>query len=1171
MFCMRSVREAYPEDPNGIRFAPSCEGATVPDTIRDDERAKSLVALLDRRQTVLAALDQVLGEAKVDKSQTFAEDELKEWTWKLLPFYTDDTSDATQSKLLPRSTQALAKVMDRLSDPDDPDAATVRETISRISGRLGYRAPERVLAAVRPALTYERIDELVTALLGLVAEGKAHDVFLKVLEGTALELAEPAEEKQNPSTLRVALDLMLQPDPLYVAAEADRTLEPLLVLERDDEGNAIPVGDPSATPFPVAGREDSAARASVTALALSSAGDSDGYKTFDANHTALASLMRDSIPLIKRGDKPRSTVENALRSLRPLLGPDTQRTETFGGKTVSYTGPDVENGPMGKFLHSLATMLKLPQTKPLLQVVDQLVATNEAAATELISAVLAIDAQSDMMDFNNGKLTGPNEFWDDLIGFAQRIIAEKPGLLLDILKATQSPLTAASGKILGHQMMYKDSPKLASDTDINSDPVSGCQKPDGAAVAPVFCVPVDRSMSGADVGMNRSLFQRTLTLSHTTNKAPNCNKEGATLTVQEPVPTTFPNPPLGPLAPIIGGLGGGSGDCPTSTVAPPPATSYKKCALIEQKNGTVTLLRAMLGKGKLVVKDDEVTKCAQAVGTKLDQAQEKESGIKGFTLSPTPKALARFIQAPRKKFLTDMFDPFQTIDKVAVIEYEPNIIYALEMVDPEATVDGVPQSFITATNPLLSAFDAKDTIDANGDPVGDYLFAELLSLVHKHYSSPKALCPEPYVPAGNEGCVQSVDPTKPFFTYGSNIVSYEPLVAWALLEQDLLGVLQRSTSALAAISVDGKDGVTLLSEFLEAALKPNPDFKYKDGRSYAKTNLCSGPDSADATKCACPAGAEATQDGLFCKNADGTFKRRGRIIAGGVPPLYPMLDALNDIDTAWSSDEERHKIFLDVRSTLVDQLLTVAKDAEGKTRFKNRRAYALTRKLVPWLIERINAHQGDLVSWAEGLTDRAAGVIAHPIGARAIDLFDEFWDNKAAGDEVASLLEYLLDEDKNPEAFTGTIIALADTLTFFDKDPDLTPAIRFAALAVAGDALDAVNNGGDDPNVDEGTAYRFLEVTRAIAKADEGAQLSTLAKLLRNAVLPMSGDLSGKSPLEVIIDLVADTNRKDPTLDSTLSADDNLKVFKELSAFLSDPDVGLERLYAVIENRELQR
>jgi hypothetical protein len=1170
MFCMRTVRDAYPEDPNGMRFSPSCEGAEVPDDIRNDDRATKLVALLDRRPTAIAALDQILGKLEVAKSQTFAHDELKEFTWKLLPFYSDDADDATMSKLLPRSTEALGKVMQRLSDKDDPDAADVRKTIARLSEHLGYRTPDRVLAVVRPALSYDRLDELSAALLGLVAAGgDGHDTFMEVLQGLTLELAEPAEAKNGRTTLDLALDLFLTPSDLYAQAET-RTLDPLPVLKRDDDGNAMGTGDVS--PFPVAGRVDNADRASGTELALSSS--EPAYETFDANQTALASLLRDSIPLIRRGDKDRSTVENILRASRPLLGKDGSRTETFGGKTLSYTGPEIEKGPMGNFLWSITSLLKLPQTRPLLQVIDQLLATDEASATALIGAARAIWEKSNDPAFA-GKLNGPHEFWDDLIEMGQRIVA-RDGLMRDILSATLTAETVGTGKVLGHQMMFKDLPKLATETDVNSEVVTGCKSPDGGGPAPAFCVPVDRSMSGGDVGMNRSLFQRTLSLVHATYKSPNCNKEGATLTVQQPVPTTFPNPPLGPLAPIIGALGGGAGDCPTSTVAPPPATSYKACSLIEEKSGAVTLMLAMLGKSKIVIKDDEVTKCANAVGEKVPAAQERESGIKGFTLSPGPKALARFIYAPRNKFLTDMFDPYPTIEKVPVVDFEPNGMYSLEVVDPDAIgSDGKPLSFITAAAPLMTAFDKYDTIDANGDAPNGYLFAELLDMIHMHYDSPHTdLCPAAVVKGTGEGCSQSADPTKGYYAYGTNAVSYEPLLSWALLDQDLLGVLNRSTKAIDAITVtvDGqeKKGLDVLSDFLVALLKSS-DLKYKDGRSYAKTNLCASQDPSDPTKCACPAGFDPTDDGLWCKMGDSTYRRRGRIIPGGVPPLYLMLDALNDIDSMWAAEADKHKIYLDVRSTLVDLFLNVDKDADGKTKLHNRRAYALTRNALPWLLARMDEHKDDLATWADGLVDRLAGVLAHPIAARGMDLFDKFWDDKAAGDEVAALTDYLLDEDANPEQFADLIVAAADTLTFLNKDPDLTPAIRFAAIALAEDALDVVNSGGQDPNVDEGTAYRFLEVTRAITQVDDGPELSTLAKLLRNAVLPMDGDLSGKSPLEVLIDLIADVNRLDPTKDTsvTLSAEDNQNVFVELLAFLSDPDVGLERLYQVIENREL--
>ncbi|MEY4514128.1 MAG: hypothetical protein RLZZ450_6250, partial [Pseudomonadota bacterium] len=1085
MFCMRVARGSYPTEPSGQRFVPLCEGKT--DKIPKDLKDAKLRALIERRPETVAALDQVLGDAAVQDSQTFEDDQLQGWLLKLLPFYQDE-ADAKQPGILPRSTRALSKVMERLTDDKDQNSKDVLSTIARISQRAGYRSPDRVLAAIRPTLKYDRLDELTEVLLGLVAEGgDGHDAFMGLLEATSLELAEPAEAKDGPTTLSLALDLVLRPteNDLFVKAEG-KTLEPLPVLERDPEGNAIAEGDATATPFLVAGRNDGDTdRDSKTNLAMSAG--RPAYKAFDANQTALASMMRDGISLIRRGSEDRSTVEKLLRSARPLLGKNIERSETFGGKSLTYTGPDIEHGPMANFLHAITTLLKLPETEPMLDVLNQLIQKDEKSATELIYAALKIDEQSDVTGFNGGKLTPNNEFWDDLIAFGLRMVKERPGLWADVLAATLAPETVATGTVLAHQMQNKDLVKLASD-DINSDVTTGCPTGDGM---PAYCVPVDRGMP--DKGMNRSIFQRTLSLVHGTYGivdgqylAPNCNKEGAVLTVTEPLETSFPNPALGPAAELLQVLTGqGSGSCPNSTVAPPPATSYKRCQLIEQKSGAVTLMRAMLKKSKIIIKDDEVAKCATAVGLDVAEAQAKESGIKGFNLNPEVKPLARYVYAKRNKFITDMFDPLPTRDGVSVNDFEPNGMYTLEVTDPEALIEGKPQSFLTATIPLLTAFDNHDTIDANGDPVGSYFFAELLDLVHMHYSSQKPEpCPDKVEPGVSEGCTQTADPTAKFYSHGSNIVSYEPLIIWSLLQQDLLGVLSRSTAALKGITAaDGRDGVAVLDSFLQALLAPNPAVKYRDGRAYAKTNACV---------------VEGSGADLTCK--DG----KGHVIKDGVPPIYLLLDALNELDTMWAGNKEQHELYLGVRSTLVDKYLGVNKAADGATSFENRRAYALTTRGIPWILARLSDHKTDRAEWADGLVGRIAGVLAHPIAARGMDLFDQFWENDAAGDEVAKLLTYLVDEDENPEAFTGAVVALADTLTFLNTDPDLTPAIRFAALGLAENAIDVVESGEGEPDIKEGTAYRFLEVTRQIAKVDQGAELSTIAKLLRNTVLPIS-------------------------------------------------------------------
>ena len=1126
MFCMRMAGDAHPEDPTGWRFVAPCEGlgSYEPDDPAAPEQQR-LAALLARRPETVAALTQSFGAAGMVGVEKFADEELEDFLLELLPFY-----GAEKAEIIPRSTRALDAVMQRLRSDDDTTAVETRETLARIAQRVGYRSPERVLALVRPALSYPRLDSLSRTLLGLVGEGgAAHDTFLSLLNASALELAEPAEEEgAGPTTLALALKLALEPDPRF-----DEGRAPLWVLDRDEAGNAIARGDAAGVPpFAVVGRDDAVER-DDGARALGPEGE-PLYETFDVNQTALAALLRDAIPLALRNGEERSTVEKLLRSLRPMLGAELERGEPFGATELRYAGQDVEHSPLAELAHAAVTLLKFPETRELLEVLQKLLESDESSAMELIHVALALDAESDAPQYANAKLVGssgpgsPSEFWDDLIGVGQRIV-EREGLLMDVLTAAEDPLTGATGKLLARLMTYRDEIKPGSDLN--------------AEIQHDFSQPVDRTLP--DSGMNRSLWQRIISVIDAGYGAENCNKEGATLTVQQPVPTTFPNPPL--VTPLI---------CPSSTIT--TGTTWPRCAMIQQKNGTVTVMRSMIEKTEIKLKDAQVAACASAVGTNVDEAQERESTIEGFTTKPTPMALTRFVFAPRNKFLTDLFDPFPTRHGVPMTEFEPNGMYPLEVRDEAASVDGEPQSFLTASVPLLAAFDKYETFDDNGDPTAGYLFAELLATLHKHWPSPKEgdCTATPLEP----GCSQRVSPEGKFYAAQSNLVSYEPLLVHALEQLDLIGVLQRSMAALRQVKLGERDGVQVLERFFTRMLRPDPKLAYRDGRSWSKTNTCE---------------VEQAQGAPTCKGG------RGRIIEG-VAPLYLLLDALQRVDAAWVEDAERQQYWLASRSKLVDQLLTV--NATGGTfALANRRSYALVMRALPWLRERIDEHvqAGDLETWVDGsdtqrgLVDRALGVLAHPLMARAVDLYDHFWADTAAGDEVASLTAYLLDEEANPEAFTGALIAAADTLKLFDRDPDLTPALRFAALAIAPDALDAVEGGDAQLDVDEGTAYRFLEVTHELAKLFAEQERSPLARLLNNAVQPMSApmpaQLAGKSPLEVLIDVIAEVNRAAPEAPSTLPLDavDNKSVFAQLSQFLSSEDRGLERLYQVIESRKL--
>ena len=73
--------------------------------------------------------------------------------------------------------------------------------------------------------------------------------------------------------------------------------------------------------------------------------------------------------------------------------------------------------------------------------------------------------------------------------------------------------------------------------------------------------------------------------------------------------------------------------------------------------------------------------------------------------------------------------------------------------------------------------------------------------------------------------------------------------------------------------------------------------------------------------------------------------------------------------------------------------------------------------------------------------------------------------------------------------------------------------------------------------------------------------------MLGKLVTPIKdGDFKGQAPLEVLIDVIAEVNREDPTegYDGTLQQKDYASVSKNVAEFLVDPQSGLEQFYEVI-------
>jgi hypothetical protein len=1174
--CKRVARETDDvrnADLSGIKYTQLCD--EPPEDLDDEPLVADqprLKAMLVRRQAIVDAIAQTIGDLPVDQGASFEEDELKDFLNSLVPFYDDER--------LPTVSRKLAELLRLVVDENDPRAVAVIEQLSKISPRIGYRVAERALGAVRPFLTYPGLDQLSKVLLALFGEGgDAHDEFVALLQATALEMADDAEPKTDGpdnTTLHLVLDLLLSEDQALAegtgkqwtvrrdtrgyalatqgAPFVDADGDGLADLDEQDRFVVDGAGaDRSPWPFAKARGADPVGERDAEGRALNPAGQ-PMFSYFDANATVLAAGMREAKGLIERTQSGTpSTIENASRGLRPMLGPDTQRSYDFK-RPFSFQGPDLSKSPALNMLHAVTEILKQPETRDALELVKELmkVDDNESSAAGPIHAAIAIDARSD--NHPNAKLTGydgtadtPSEWWDEAIATAVRIL-KRPALLEALITSFADPRSGAQGQLYATWMKHNDVVTYLNapfEADATTGKFTEQQFKDMNAVRTDYKYVSEVNRTLPNTGMNRSIWQRTMSLLHTLNGTPLCNKEGATISV--------PQIPFGP----VGG-------------------PYAKCAFVEIPDPGEAYVQATLKRFEVKLKDEGLKGLAalgQAIGLTGSTAeiQETESQIVGFNDKPTAESMARLLFAPSTAFTKNLFGDILTNDGVPIKQYEPYALFPLEVQDPLATVDGQPQSFIQAGVPLVTAFDDNELRD--GEKLLDgYMFGHFLNTFHMHWSSPQpALCPEAVVVGESEGCTQSLDFTKKFWSYQSNLQSYEPLLVESFADEKLTQILQKASAQLQTITINGKTGSKVLADFAAMLLRQNDltseqgGVAYRDGRRYSLTNFCAPSDSKTAPeKCGCPTGS--TEEGDNCKIGERIFPR-GKVL--GASPLYILIDALKDIDKMWEGDKERQQAWLTARSELVDRFLAAEPVAgqDLKFRFKNQRARKIAVKAIEWANARIDSHKDDLASWANGLVGRTEKVLSHPMVARGLDVLDVFWNDKAAGDEFAKVAAYLMDAAEYPDAFAGIIVAVADTLTFLDREPNLTPIVQFASLAAAPDAFSALDEG-TQPDVENGVLLKGLELTKDIVDLHEGDEPSAISRVLKNLVLAND---AGESPLEVFFDSIAEINREDPSVDADfpMAPADASGSLNRAQEFLSDGDRGLERIYKVIQSRNL--
>jgi hypothetical protein len=386
----------------------------------------------------------------------------------------------------------------------------------------------------------------------------------------------------------------------------------------------------------------------------------------------------------------------------------------------------------------------------------------------------------------------------------------------------------------------------------------------------------------------------------------------------------------------------------------------------------------------------------------------------------------------------------------------------------------------------------------------------------------------------------------------------------------------------------------------------------------ASSHKCSMPGSVDGIGLLASA-ARALVDpnvaksfGLTDSTGKVTSPRNDGTTNPQVTPLYLVLETLDEIDAALvqsaganGTDAQRLAEWRQARSQIVDEFLAV-KNANMPAQTQAFADGALP-KFVPALIDALRAQllaqcgsdeTTGKCRWARGdvrtplmmpptsasqpvvpLWNEAVTTLSGPLFAATMDVLDALRRDPNGRKAQEDLLAYLVDPNAkdsvgNVEALTELLSSMHDVLQVLnDAQNLLTPVYRVLASAFAPRPGDGGHPGGRTM-VDATTAL----LTRLAARAYDGSGHEICANeldpndvisvALGHLVTPNCASSAGctaETPLEVIVDTIADVNRApDSTSVEFLRPTDYANVTGELEAFLLDPQRGLEQFYAIV-------
>ena len=1291
VFCDRLGASSIVEDLSGASYRAICHydtgghygtkvditGLPAPTTPAETTARRLSVAKLERlaqrRSDVIRALNATLPDVKIPDvtatapgAQVGLHAALMAFAQSLTPLYETNPVDMKGDPLVPSQTRAMGRLFGALGAPGtcsssaracsyDGDCGTgntcvvpVRDALSRMWGRRGYRPFQVGLGAVRPALAYPDLRALTTSALALLAPGGGGaselQQVLGVLQQEMITAAPPATPlgylsidpaTDQPTRPRSALEFtgaffLAQNDAFSAGTPS------MFIAQRDLRGLAVPRGNTpgvvGTVPSPFVDLDgdgyadvDAFGRfvgAGGTPLALdppfaipeetTAVVDGFGRPTpsatrfayLDTSKTLVGGLTPHLVALVdptvqtKPGDpdgwqQEHETLMYALSGAYLLYGDRVQAsydysTEGPGGQVVSYRGFDPTTSPLPDLVHAAGQVLAYQDSDALLLSILDLLQNHEAVVARLMGAALRlreIAQQHDAAAMNGtepaASLAYTVPIWDEMAQVVSAI-TKKPGLMAALLGAMANqtlvtPVTSAYGPTTQHMgealsrfCTYKDQlayNKHGTHYDgsagggINGPAVNLTVDPTGNDFSDPR-TPVDNTLPRT--GTNTSCLQRSLQLIADANGGPACNKDGATVAAK-----------IGALSvtwPVTG--------------FPVYASPYGACDLFEFKNLGLFYLDSLLPsahpkRSMLSIKASDLNALMTFLGVFVseDTLLQESSDITGLTRYPAPFALNRLVwfgASTSNASYQGMPDADLGNQGTQVDNFVSGAIDPISSAwcPPDATANKVPTcttkagtlrvrdadsiflwerfGFTTYLEPVIRALadggtqgacNATETTCDLADLSGEQLFMDLSTILNRHWPGPDhgAEC-------------QSTIRAMPIYCDGAGVNRYEPILADAFAS-DLIPALNEFAVVahdLSKITVQrgphlgqtwtGADVLEKLTTVLFSQ-----DYGKQVGMVDRKGNAATT--WVDGTP-----QAQLTVFNLFADALHGIDTRFQKACQNAGANMAACL-----ADAAVRQGQWKR-----ARSQLVDEFLAV--DGTGTSAaFHNPTVTPTLITLLTLVREQLNANCSDRENHEDGtgcdwakktLGDKVAGVLGRPLFAAVVDVSDKLRQDEASRRQLETFLQYVLEPSHDSgQDLQGTLASVADLLQVLLDDKNLSPLLNAGAIGASPDAAP----GGP------GAGSATLEVLKALTN-DTYDRYHVLDHVLPNLVTPMDGG-ANVSPVEILMDVIADVNRIDASSAGAFAPDDYEAIMNTMNGFMVDRTRGMEQLYTILQSR----